>query len=62
MNQSKLKAGEFAIDLGITKDMNLYIIELNSKPDTLLSYIGAFKLRNTYLNRILEYSKYLVTN
>jgi hypothetical protein len=54
-----LQAGEIAIDIGITRDLNLYIIELNSKPDSLLSYIGAFKLRNLYLNRLLDYSKYL---
>lgn len=60
LQERKLEAGELAIDIGITKDYKVYIIEINSKPDTLLSYIGAFNLRNLYINRILDYSKYLL--
>jgi glutathione synthase/RimK-type ligase-like ATP-grasp enzyme len=59
LNKNNLQVGEFALDIGITNDLEVYIIELNSKPDTLLSYIGAYKLRNLYLNRIIEYGKYL---
>jgi hypothetical protein len=55
-------AGEISIDFGLDEEFNLYIIELNSKPDNLLSTIGAFKLRNLAVNRVLEYSKYLVIN
>jgi hypothetical protein len=57
-----IEAGEIAIDFGIDVDQNIYIIELNSKPDNLLARIGAFKMRNMACNRILEYGKYLVVN
>lgn len=55
-------AGEISIDFGLDEDFNLYIIELNSKPDNLLSAIGAFRLRNLAVNRVLEYGKHLVIN
>lgn len=53
-------AGEISIDFGVDADFNLFIIELNSKPDNLLSTIGAFKLRNLAANRVLEYGRHLV--
>lgn len=59
-NVPDINVGEFAIDFGIDEDLNVYIIELNSKPDNLLSLIGAFKTRNLAACRILEYAKFLV--
>lgn len=59
LNEVDISVGEFAIDFGVDKDMNVYIIELNSKPDNLLSLIGAFKTRNLAACRILEYAKFL---
>lgn len=60
VDENKVQAGEIAIDFGIDESLQIYIIELNSKPDNLLARIGAFKMRNLAINRILEYGKFLV--
>ncbi len=60
IDANNIVAGELAIDFGIDKNMNIFIIELNSKPDNLLARIGAFQMRNLACNRILEYGKFLV--
>ncbi|KXZ39382.1 YheC/D like ATP-grasp [Alkalithermobacter thermoalcaliphilus JW-YL-7 = DSM 7308] len=60
IDNENIIAGEVAIDFGIDENLNVYIIELNSKPDNLLASIGAYKRRNIAINRILEYSKFLV--
>lgn len=59
IDNREIQAGEIAIDFAIDKDSNIFIIELNSKPDNLLSTIGAYKMRNTALGRLLEYVKFL---
>ncbi|GIM28014.1 hypothetical protein CPJCM30710_06800 [Clostridium polyendosporum] len=59
IDNKQIQAGEIAIDFAIDKDSNVFIIELNSKPDNLLSTIGAYKMRNTALYRLLEYVKFL---
>ncbi|MDF2699991.1 MAG: hypothetical protein K0Q49_1547 [Haloplasmataceae bacterium] len=61
IEQNNLHMGEVAIDIGIDENMNLYIIELNSKPDNLLAYIGAYKRRSIAITRIIEYGKYLAS-
>ncbi|MCY6354999.1 putative amidoligase domain-containing protein [Clostridium sp. ZS2-4] len=57
-----IQAGELAIDFGIDENFNIFIIELNSKPDNLLYAIGALKTRNLAMYRILEYAKFLSGN
>lgn len=54
-----IQSGELAIDFGIDKNFNIFVIELNSKPDNLLYAIGALKTRNLAMYRILEYAKFL---
>ena len=59
INSTNIQAGELAIDFGIDEELNVFVIELNSKPDNLLSTIGAYKMRNLSIYRILEYAKFL---
>lgn len=62
LDENDLNLGEVAIDIGIDYNLKPYIIELNSKPDNLLSYIGAFKKRHLVFSRILDYAKFLAKN
>lgn len=61
MDDMGIQAGEIAIDFAVDNKLNIFIIELNSKPDNLLLSIGAFKMRNLAANRILEYGRFLAT-
>lgn len=59
IDETNIQAGELAIDFGIDKELNVFVIEINSKPDNLLSTIGAYRMRNLSICRILEYAKFL---
>lgn len=59
MDSEDIQVGELAVDFAVDKNLNVFIIELNSKPDNLLAAIGAFRMRNLAIYRILEYAKYL---
>lgn len=58
-DSNKIQAGELAVDLGIDSNNNVFIIELNSKPDNLLATIRAYKMRSLAIYRLLEYAKLL---
>lgn len=60
LDEKKIQAGEIAIDFAVDNKLNIYVIEINSKPDNLLSSVKAFKMRNLAINRILEYARFLV--
>lgn len=60
MDCEGIQVGELAVDFVVDSDLNVFIIELNSKPDNLLYSIRAFKIRNLAMYRILEYAKFLV--
>ena len=62
IDANNVQAGEIAIDFGIDEELNIFVIELNSKPDNLLSTIGAYKMRSRSIYRIIEYAKYLFYN
>lgn len=59
IDSTNIQVGELAIDFGIDKNLNVFIIEINSKPDNLLSTIGAYRIRNLSIYRIVEYAKFL---
>lgn len=62
LDDKGIQVGELAVDFGVDENFNIFIIELNSKPDNLLYAIGALKIRNLAAYRILEYSKFLANN
>lgn len=50
------RGGELSVDLGIDRQGNPWLIEVNSKPATLFRDIGAFRLRELSLRRVLNYA------
>lgn len=59
IDSTSIQVGELAIDFGIDNELNVFVIEVNSKPDNLLSTISAYRMRNLSIYRILEYAKFL---
>lgn len=59
LDSKKIQVGELAVDFGIDNNNNIFIIELNSKPDNLLAAIGAYRMRSLAMYRLLEYAKLL---
>lgn len=58
--QNGIQVGELVIDFVVDEDLNIFIIDLNSKCDNILSPIGSFNERNLAINRVLEYAKVLL--
>jgi len=51
--------GEMSIDFGIDHGGRPWFIEVNSKPATLFRDLGAFKLRELSLRRVLNFASFL---